>query len=94
MNRREPALQNFGKNTLRGILCGAHYTCMDTWHPSDETLELYSLRRFCDSPDLAQLEEHLLWCISCIERAEEFDEWTQFTRAALGTLNDIRPECQ
>ena len=46
----------------------ALYECMA--HISEEALELYCLDRLPDEEHLARIEEHLLVCRSCIERAE------------------------
>jgi hypothetical protein len=40
-------------------------------HISDEDLERYHLGMVTDESELAPLEEHLLACSSCAERAEE-----------------------
>jgi hypothetical protein len=40
-------------------------------HISDHDLERYYLGMVTDEAELAPLEEHLLWCTWCVERAEE-----------------------
>lgn len=47
---------------------------MDTDHISDGDLERYIVGVVTDEVELAPLEEHLLWCHSCIARAEEIQE--------------------
>jgi len=42
-------------------------------HPTDNDLERYHLGQVQD-PELARLEEHLLWCQSCLDRMEA-TEW-------------------
>ena len=40
-------------------------------HISDYDLERYHLGMVKDEAELALLEEHLLWCPTCVKRAEE-----------------------
>jgi anti-sigma factor RsiW len=52
-------------------------------HISDDSLERYCLGRIKDEAELAPLEEHLLACPECVERAEEEQELVDWIRAAL-----------
>jgi hypothetical protein len=40
-------------------------------HICDHDLERYHLGMVKDEAELAAIEEHLLWCHSCVDRAEE-----------------------
>lgn len=51
-------------------------------HISDEDLERYYLGMVTDESELASLEEHLLACPSCVERAEEAQDYVDAMRAA------------
>jgi hypothetical protein len=42
---------------------------MSTNHISDYDLERYYLGMVTDEQELAALEEHLLWCSACVDRA-------------------------
>ena len=52
-------------------------------HISDEVLETYCLGMVNDESELALLEEHLLACPSCVERAEEAQNYVDAIRAAI-----------
>ena len=52
-------------------------------HISDYDLERYYLGMIRDESELAQLEEHLLWCSHCIERAEQSDDYVDAMRRAI-----------
>jgi hypothetical protein len=39
-------------------------------HSDDHDLERYRLGEVTDEAELGPLEEHLLWCGGCVERAE------------------------
>ena len=52
-------------------------------HISDEVLETYYLGMVNDESELALLEEHLLACPSCVERAEEVQNYVEAIRAAI-----------
>jgi hypothetical protein len=52
-------------------------------HISDEDLERYGLGMVKDDADLAPLEEHLLACAACVERAEETAAYVDMLRAAI-----------
>ena len=47
-------------------------------HLSDDELERYCLERVRDEPELSALEEHLLTCSLCVERAgQRRSTWTR-----------------
>ena len=52
-------------------------------HIADHDLERYHLGMVEDEADLAPLEEHLLWCSKCVERAEESADYVDALRAAI-----------
>jgi hypothetical protein len=52
-------------------------------HITDEDLERYYLGMIKDEAELAPLEEHLLACAACVERAEEVAAYVDTLRAAL-----------
>ena len=63
----------------------------------EDTLEAYLLGRLPgqqqnlpDDPELAAVEEHLLWCEACQTRAEAEDREIAALRAALITLKSSR----
>jgi anti-sigma factor RsiW len=58
-------------------------------HISDEDLELYCLGR-ATNEQLAPIEEHLLECPECVERAEALLEAIDTLRAALWRLERER----
>ena len=58
-----------------------HYTDME--HISDHDLERYQLGRVVGEAELAPLEEHLLACPGCVERAEEAAAYVQALQAAI-----------
>ena len=52
-------------------------------HISDRDMERLILGTITDETELAPLEERLLVCADCIERAEEAREYVQTMRGAL-----------
>ena len=50
-------------------------------HITDHDLERYHLR-MVEEPELTVLEEHLLGCEACAERAEQSAVWVDAIRAA------------
>ncbi len=54
-------------------------------HPSEDLLEQYALGRLVDD-ELAQVEEHLLFCPRCQENIEELDAFIRATRKAAAQL--------
>jgi hypothetical protein len=50
-------------------------------HVSDTDLERYYLGMIPDGPELAALEEHLLKCGECVDRAEETAHYVDMIRA-------------
>ena len=55
-------------------------------HISDHDLERYYLGMVRDEAELAPLEEHLLACPACVERAEATQDYVDALRAALVTI--------
>ena len=51
-------------------------------HIDDHGLERYHLGMMKDEAELAALEEHLLWCGPCIDRAEAAAQYIDTVRAA------------
>jgi hypothetical protein len=54
-----------------------------TGHISDEDLERYYLGMVIEEAELAPLEEHLLVCSWCIQRAESAQDYVDSMRAAV-----------
>ncbi len=59
---------------------------MTTAHLSDYDLERYYLGMVTDESELAPLEEYLLWCGWCVERAEQTQDYVDAMR--VGMLDD------
>jgi hypothetical protein len=57
-------------------------------HISDDDLERYYLGMIKDEAELAPLEEHLLWCHECVDRAEAAEAFVDAIRVALLRAND------
>jgi anti-sigma factor RsiW len=55
---------------------------MDWSHVSDHDLQRYYLGMVEDEAELAALEEHILACAACAERAEEAQDFIDAMRAA------------
>lgn len=53
---------------------------MNAEHISDDDLEGYYLGMVTKEEELGPLEEHLLWCTSCVERAEETQDYVDAMR--------------
>ena len=51
-------------------------------HIDDHELECYHLGMVKDEAELAALEEHLLWCGACVDRAEAAAQYVDAVRAA------------
>lgn len=56
---------------------------MSTLHISDHDLERYYLGLVTQEEELAPLEEHLLCCQSCVERAEALENYVDDLRRVL-----------
>jgi hypothetical protein len=56
-------------------------------HICDHDLERYHLGMVKDESELAPLEEHLLACPKCAERADESADYVDAIRAAIITGN-------
>jgi hypothetical protein len=52
-------------------------------HPSDTDLERHRLGMIQEGPELDDLEEHLLICGECVDRAQASDSYIEGIRAAL-----------
>ena len=61
-------------------------------HISDHDLERYHLGMVTDEAELVPLEEHLLVCRTCIERAELVAEYVDLLRAAI-IAGNLDPDC-
>ena len=57
--------------------------CRMITHPSDTDLEGYRLGMILEGPELNGLEEHLLICGECVDRAQASDAYVDRIRAAL-----------
>ena len=55
---------------------------MNTEHVSDHNLERYHLGMIQDEAEIASLEEHLLWCRFCVDRAREAADYLDMVRRA------------
>jgi hypothetical protein len=62
------------------VLAGAYAN--PPHHIDDHDLERYHLGMVKDEAELAALEEHLLWCSGCIDRAEAAAQYVDGVRAA------------
>jgi hypothetical protein len=60
-------------------------------HIDEEALERYSLARFSETEDYAELEEHLLVCSECQDRVKALDEYAAAARSGLDTLRRDPP---
>src|SRR5690349_9867449 len=75
---------------LRIVASALHYLHMDiakypemlTGHIDDHDLERYHLGMVKDENKLTALEGHLLWCESCVDRAEEVARYVDAIRSA------------
>jgi hypothetical protein len=54
-------------------------------HISDHDLESYYLGMIQDEAELASVEEHLLACPDCVDRAESTQDYVDALRAAIVT---------
>ena len=52
-------------------------------HLADHDLERYYLGMITEEPELATIEEHLLWCHECLDRAEASDRYVDAVRAGV-----------
>jgi len=59
-------------------------------HISDDDLERYAMGAIKHEGELTALEEHLLACDWCIDRAENTDRYVEAMRAALRRLKAKR----
>ncbi|HEX7423428.1 MAG TPA: hypothetical protein VF311_06020 [Terriglobales bacterium] len=57
-------------------------------HLSDDDLERHYLGMIADESEMAPLEEHLLACPSCVERAASTQEYVDALGAALVTIRE------
>lgn len=55
----------------------------DSEHITDHDLERYHLGMVVDEAELAALEEHLLACPACVERAEAIADYVDAMRRAI-----------
>lgn len=66
----------------------SQYTTLQAGHIDDHDLERYHLGMVEDEAELGPLEEHLLWCGGCVERAEAVAQYVDVVRAAACDLPD------
>jgi hypothetical protein len=57
-------------------------------HVSAHDLERYYLGMVASEVELASIEEHLLWCHACVDRAEASDRTVDLIRVATATLKE------
>lgn len=53
---------------------------MPELHTTDHDLERYYLGMITDEGELAPVEEHLLWCAYCVDRAIEIQDYIDSVR--------------
>ncbi len=63
-------------------------------HLSDDELELYLMETTVVGPELARVEEHLVICSACLERAEAMTGYIATMREALRLLRGADPAYQ
>lgn len=64
--------------------CGlGHYIGVNDKHISGHDLERYYLGMVTEETELAELEEHLLCCPPCVDRAEETQDYVDLIRETL-----------
>jgi hypothetical protein len=73
---------------LREIRAVAHSFVMEWNHITDHDLERYYLGMLRDESELAALEEHILACGSCAERADQAQDYVDAMRIAALELID------
>lgn len=83
--RRRP-LGAYPSNFLRTLSDLPHYPNMDMNHIPDHDLERYYLGMVTKEPELARVQEHLLWCEECIDRCEATEQYVDAMRRAV--IND------
>lgn len=59
---------------------------VESEHLSDDDLERYYLGMVTQERELARLEEHLLFCQSCLERTEATEDYVDVMRSACLSL--------
>lgn len=70
---------------MRILAPRCHYIDME--HISDHDLERYHLGMVVDEAELTTLEEHVLACPKCADRAESAAEYVDMLRVAIVTGN-------
>jgi len=68
---------------LQRARCATILREMAWQHVSDENLERYYLGMVTDESELGALEEHLLACSWCVQRAETAQDYVDAMRAAI-----------
>lgn len=68
---------------MRGFRYPPNHIVMIAKHISDHDLERYSLGMVTREEERAPLEEHILWCQSCVKRAEETQDYVDLIRRAI-----------
>ena len=85
------AAMNLWTFLLRTFPASRHYRSMQ--RIDDHDLERYYLGLVTDEPELAVIEEHLLWCQPCLARMKETERYVDAIRAGavLGNFDvDVR----
>ena len=80
--------QFFFCNSLREIPAPAHSLFMQWTHITDHDLERYYLGMVTKKAELAPVEEHILACPVCAERADEAQAYVDAIRAAAIILSE------
>ena len=78
----EPPLGQQNKCERNSDLLGTELG-MNAEHISDHDLDRYYLGMVTDEDELERVEEHLLCCPRCVERAEETQDYVDAMRVAL-----------
>jgi hypothetical protein len=68
------------------LLAGVHAS--PPHHIHDHDLERYHLGMVKDEAELADVEEHLLWCSGCIDRTAATADYVDAVRAASCNLRE------
>lgn len=74
--------ENYGKKPERNAAQVAPSVMSEAEHISDHDLERYHLGMVAGEAELAELEEHLLSCGECTDRAKSAGDYVDAVRAA------------
>lgn len=70
-------------------MSGHYYSGMQPLHISDHDLERYCLWQVKDEKDLSRLEEHIMGCSSCLDRAEAIQRYVERMKESLMRTNAL-----